>query len=335
MENSRNGHIGVGSGTGVGTDVDGGAATAVMIVDVREGRERDYLRWQERTDDAARRRPGFEAAELYPPTSANDRSWVAVFRFGTVTQLRDWLASPDRRRLLDEGRDLFSGPGRQEILAGEPPDRDIVSAVVAHDVRPGHERAFLAWQEKVRKVQTTTPGFLGYELFQPVRGVQERWVAVFRYDSMRHLEEWLDSSTRRRLIEDGRDHVSGFDVRKVGSSFSGWFRFGDASGRAEQPPNWKQAMMVLLALYPTVMVVTVTVGDALAGGGVPEFLVFFLGNVLSVAALTWILMPLVNRTFAFWLLPGVARSRRRQVVGAALVVACYALSLLVFGLTVG
>ncbi|MBL7491818.1 antibiotic biosynthesis monooxygenase [Frankia sp. AgB1.9] len=319
---------------GVGGVSGGGAATAVVTVDVREGRERDYLRWQRRTDDAARLRAGFEAVELYPPASDDDHSWVVVFRFGTVGELRGWLDSPDRRRLLDEGRDLFSGPGSQEILAGDPPDQATVTAVVAHDVRPGHEAGFLAWQEKAHKVQKATAGFRGYELFRPVPGVQERWVAVFRYDSMRHLEEWLGSPARRQLIDDGQAHITGFDVRKVGSAFSGWFRFGEARGSDEQaPPSWKQAMMVLLALYPTVMVLSITVSDALTGARLPDFLVFFIGNILSVAALTWLLMPLANRAFGFWLVPGVARTWRRNALGAALVVACYGLALLVFGLT--
>ncbi|OHV22749.1 hypothetical protein BBK14_25230 [Parafrankia soli] len=80
-----------------------------------------------------------------------------------------------------------------------------------------------------------------------VPGVQEHWVALFRYDSMRHLEEWLDSAAREKLLADGRRHFAGFDVRTVGLSFSGWFRFGDGADGAPSP-NWKQAMMVLLAL---------------------------------------------------------------------------------------
>ncbi|MBL7523921.1 hypothetical protein I6A84_39235 [Frankia sp. CNm7] len=173
-----------------------------------------------------------------------------------------------------------------------------------------------------------------WELYPPTSADDRAWVVVFRFGTVGQLRAWLDSPDRRRLLDEGRDHVTGFDVRKVGSAFSGWFRFGEAGGReAQAPPNWKQAMMVLLALYPTVMVLSLTVSKALTDGGVPEFLVFFVGNILSVATLTWFLMPLVNRVFAFWLVPGVARTRRRQAAGAALVIACYAFSLLVFGLT--
>ncbi|MER6617553.1 hypothetical protein [Streptomyces xantholiticus] len=46
-------------------------------------------------------------------------------------------------------------------------------------------------------------------------------------------------------------------------------------------------------------------------------------------------MPLVNRVLAFWLVPGRARGVRTHVAGAALVVLCWAVCLLVFGLTTG
>lgn len=327
-----------GSSAATGAGTGGEAATVVMTLDVRAGREREYQAWQERTTEAARCRPGFEAAELYPPTSAEDQSWNVVFRFSSLDLLRDWLDSPARRRLLAAGNGLLDRPATQEILTGAPPERDVVTAVVSHVVRPGHEDGFARWQEKVRRVQERSPGFLGYELFRPVPGVQERWVALFRYDSTRHLDDWLGSTTRRRLLADGRAHVADFDVRTVGSSFSGWFRFGAAGAGGAGgavPPNWKQAMMVLLALYPTVMVLNVTVGRVLGDLGVAGYLALFVGNVLSVSALTWLLMPVVNRLFARWLLPDPRRPARRDVLGAVVVAGCYAMFLVLFAVTVG
>ena len=100
---------------------------------------------------------------------------------------------------------------------------------------------------------------MGLELFDPVPGVQDKWVAVFRYDSREHLDEWLESETRAKLLEEGKRYFAGYDVRKISSAFSGWFRF-NGEAEAGVPPNWKQAMTVLLALYPTVMVLNLTVG---------------------------------------------------------------------------
>ncbi|MCA2228874.1 hypothetical protein [Nonomuraea aurantiaca] len=61
----------------------------------------------------------------------------------------------------------------------------------------------------------------------------------------------------------------------------------------------------------------------------------FLSNVLSVTALTWLAMPLVNRVFAAWLVPGRTASARWNVVGAVVIVLCYAVSIAVFGLLAG
>jgi antibiotic biosynthesis monooxygenase (ABM) superfamily enzyme len=41
------------------------------------------------------------------------------------------------------------------------------------------------------------------------------------------------------------------DALKVATAFSGWFTSGDAPGQAL--PNWEQAMIVLLTLFPVVI----------------------------------------------------------------------------------
>lgn len=309
-------------------------ATVVTSQKVREGRDEEYRRWQERTDRAVQGFEGFEGTELYPPSGDGDREWVVVFRFSGIDQLTAWLDSAERRELLDEARPLIEGTPTQEILAGgaPPPDHEVVTAVISHDVRPGREEDFVRWQDKVLKAQESHPGFMGAELFKPVADVQPHWVVVFRFDTREHLDAWLASPQREKLLEEGEQYFSAYDVRKIGSAFSGWFRFGE--GQAEGlPPNWKQAMTVLLALYPTVMVLNLSVGDALDDAGVPGFLGLFIGNLLSVSILTWALMPLVNRLFGFWLSPKRARSVRAHVIGAVLVALCWGLFLLIFGLT--
>ncbi|MXM62555.1 antibiotic biosynthesis monooxygenase [Streptomyces sp. HUCO-GS316] len=316
---------------------DGHGATVVTSQKVREGHEDDYQRWQERTNRAVRAFDGFEGTEMYPPGVGDERAWVVVFRFGRIDQLTTWLESGERRRLLAEGRPLFEGAPSQEVLAGDEAaatEEAAVTAVISHHVLPGHEEDFARWQDKVLKAQGKFPGFMGTELFKPVAGIQDNWVVIFRFDTRRHLDQWLGSDVRAKLLAEGENYFSAYDVHKVGSAFSGWFRFGeDAEGGA--PPNWKQAMSVLLALYPTVMVLNLTVGDALEDAGVRGYLSLFIGNLLSVSALTWLLMPLVNRGLAFWLVPSRALSVRTQVVGTVLVVLCWALCILIFGLTTG
>ncbi|XVQ10892.1 antibiotic biosynthesis monooxygenase [Spirillospora sp. CA-255316] len=311
---------------------DGSAgATVVTSQKVLRGCEDDYRRWQEGVNRAARGFDGFEGTESYPPESGVSNEWVVVFRFSRVDQLSAWLTSGTRRRLIDEGRGLFEEEPAQEVLSGGAPAREAVTAVVSHEVRTGREDDFLQWQQKTLKAQEKFPGFMGAELFEPVEGIQDRWVVIFRFDTREHLGQWLESDVRQRLLDEGADYFAEYDVHEIESAFSGWFRFGEGP-REGAPPNWKQAMSVLLALYPTVMVLTLTVDREVSNAGAPLYLGLFISNVLSVSILTWFMMPLVNRGLAFWLLPGRARSRRVHIAGTALVVACYVLLIAIFAL---
>ncbi|WP_327276996.1 antibiotic biosynthesis monooxygenase [Streptomyces sp. NBC_01224] len=312
----------------------GGSATVVTSQRVRADRVEDYKRWQEKTNEVVRGFDGFQGTELYPPASGEENEWVVVFRFSRVEQLTEWLDSNARRQLLVEGRPLFDGPPTQEVLSGGTPTEDVVTAVVSHDVRPGREREFIHWQDKILKEQERHPGFMGSELFKPVKGVQDRWVVAFRFDTREHLEGWLNSEAREKLLTEGRDYFGSYDVRKIGSAFGAWFRFGEGTGEGV-PSNWKQAMSVVLALYPTVMILNLTVGDWLSRHKVPGYLALFISNVLSVSVLTWLLMPLVTRALAFWLLPGRARSVGVHVAGAAVVAVSCLVIITIFGLTTG
>ncbi|MEV0401500.1 antibiotic biosynthesis monooxygenase [Actinoallomurus sp. NPDC050550] len=280
----------------------------------------------------ARAFEGFEETEAHPPGPGAQDVWVVIYRFSDLTRLTAWLGSPARGELLDEGRPLFDGPAKQEVLAGEAPRQDAITAVISHRVRPGREQDFVRWQEKARNAQGRFPGFMGFELFRPVPGIQENWVAIFRFDTREHLNDWLESETRQKLLAEGRRYFAEYELSKIGSAFSGWFRFGGES-EAGLPPNWKQAMCVLLALYPTVMILTLTAGKVFEMAGIPGYAAMFLSNVLSVSILTWLMMPLVNRVLAFWLAPGGALPR--QVAGVAVVVLCYLLFVGIFGVIAG
>lgn len=316
--------------SGAYQEIGGDVATVVISLKVGEGKEDDYRRWQARVTDTVRGFTGFEDAELHQPDSGEENVWVVVYRFSGVERLTAWLDSGVRRELIEEGRPLFEEDPRQEVLVGEAPARDVVTAVISHEVRPGREWDFRRWQERVRRAQEGFPGFMGSELFEPVPGVQEKWVTAIRFDTREHLDRWLESEVRGRLLEEGSGYYTGYDVQKVGSAFSGWFRF-DGGAEGGVPPNWKQAMSVLLALYPTVMILNLTVSRALQKAGVPPYLDLFIGNALSVSFLTWLAMPLVNRALGFWLAPAGREPAAVRLAGIAVVVLCYLLSVVVFG----
>jgi len=87
-------------------------------------------------------------------------------------------------------------------------------------------------------------------------------------------------------------------------------------------------MIVLLMLYPIVMLEQLFLNPLLGSLGMAE--ATFVGNLLSVAALGWVLVPPANRAFDRWLRPMPHGPRWTTAAGVALIAGLYALSVAVF-----
>ena len=306
-----------------------GSATVVIAQRVRPEREGEYLAWQAEIGERCRAFAGFERAEVVPPVSGFQDDFVVVFQFDTFEHLDAWLRSDVRRALLERGAPLFAGEARQHTVAGARPVARPAGMVVTTRVKPGSEPEFQAWEDSINAAAARFPGFLGNEVFAPVAGVQEEWVVVVRFDSTEHLEGWRRSDVRQRLIDQAARLWDEASVETISGGFPGWFASGPSTpGAPAFPPEWKQAMIVLLALYPTVMLITYLLTPRLAS--LPMAVGMFVGNAVSVSALTWLLMPLVNRGFGFWLTPAPARRTRAEVLGIGAVLVGYAVLLIAF-----
>lgn len=212
-----------------------------------------------------------------------------------------------------------------------PAQADRVTIVVSHFVDAADEDAFLAWQAKVTEAERRFPGFLGAELFRPVPGVQPEWTALYRYDSDEHVDAWLSSAERRCLLEEG-ERFRDFRLSRISSPFGSWFG-APSPGAPASPASWKTAFSVLVALYPTVVLLTLAISEIWPTASLWQALL--LGNICSVSLLTWLFMPAVTRALRFWLVPGPSGgfTRRADLLGLAACVAFLASAALIFWLT--
>ncbi len=64
------------------------------------------------------------------------------------------------------------------------------------------------WQDDVNNSAARFPGFLGTRVTPPV-DEQNEWTVVYRFDSVPHLYEWLNSTIRQELLERGTDLFDG------------------------------------------------------------------------------------------------------------------------------
>jgi hypothetical protein len=88
---------------------------------------------------------------------------------------------------------------------------------------------------------------------------------------------------------------------------------------------------VLVGLYPTVVLLTLAISEIWKKAELWESLL--IGNILSLALLTWVVMPVVTRALRFWLEPEGGRADARvNAMGAMASVAFLGFAALVFWL---
>jgi uncharacterized protein len=275
------------------------AATVIIGQKVRPGLERDFEAWQHEMNREASKYPGFIGAEINPPTAVQ-AEWVVVYRFDSVAHVQAWINSATRQERLAEGQQYFDGPGTQQVVGGGAKATDpLVTVVVSHRVSPEQVGEFLEWQERLRLAESKFPGFRGTELFRPVKGVQDDWTAMYRFDTAADLDRWLVSNERRDLLGEG-EKFSDFELRTVDNSFGSWFAFDEHGKQAPPPSDTKTSIAVWVGLYPTVVLLTL----ALSPLKMPLWLGMLVGNLLSSFLISFVAMPYyVNPLLKRWLRP--------------------------------
>jgi hypothetical protein len=104
-------------------------------------------------------------------------------------------------------------------------------------------------------------------------------------------------------------------LKTLGGGFGAWFAEQARDAGAPAPPGWKMALCVVLGLYPTVMLLSMTVGRVTDRWGLA--LSMLVGNALSVSILQWGVMPVLTRLLKTWLQANDAANPRLMLGGLA------------------
>jgi len=273
------------------------AATVVVARSILPGREDEFRGWDQRIREAASEFPGFLASEIQPPNASHPGEWVTVYSFETAPELEAWLVSDERAELMGEVESLLDGEAREQRIAGLRAATEPVTLVLSQRIAPRDREAFIALHDDAVHRLQQFPGFLGSELLPPVEGVQDDLVIVASFASRADLDRWLESDSRSEWLDLIDGLVEGERTLNVVGGFGGWF-----SGQPSQPQGpkrWKQAIAVFIALFPTVLLITFIRGAIAPNMNV--VVAVFVGNVVSILILTYLLMPPVTRLLGGWL----------------------------------
>ena len=75
----------------------------------------------------------------------------------------------------------------------------------------------------------------------------------------------------------------------------------------KQAPKWKMAILIWLAIYPALNLVSILIGGFLVD--LPLWQRTFVMTVILVPLMVYVLLPFLTKKFAFWLNPKISKNK--------------------------
>jgi uncharacterized protein len=299
---------------------------AVLIAKprVRAGKDAEFGAWKAHHDTIIGKFPGYVSSDMMPsPNGSNE--WTIVINFRSADDLAAWQRSREHSEIIREGIPLFEGGNFCEVAqvggAGVQPTGDVTEVIFSR-IKPGTEDAYREWAARIEAAQARYPGYRGMFL-QPPDEKGGMWTTIIRFKSAPQLEAWMNAPERKRLLRESKAFIEHEQLTRLATAFPGWVPLDPMTGKG--PPDWKTAMLVLLGLFPVVMLELRFLSPILTALGLHASLATFIGNALSVAATSFITMPLFVRWFGWWLFPAAASTWAVTSKGVAILVGLFAL----------
>ncbi|MEM7157100.1 MAG: hypothetical protein AAF799_29880 [Myxococcota bacterium] len=155
--------------------------------------------------------------------------------------------------------------------------------------------AFAEIQRRFEEAAQGFPGFLGQDTSSTPTSAGVAYTTQLQFDSLSSCLKWLDSDTRRQLLVTAEKQGYSYRGSMQKPAFEQWL----SSRLTTKPPVWKINLLVLLALYPSVMLLQLVASPLLEPLSKPSAVL--IGNAITVAMTGWLLVPTLSRTFQRWL----------------------------------
>ncbi|MDB6081849.1 MAG: putative antibiotic biosynthesis monooxygenase [Chlamydiia bacterium] len=299
--------------------------TAIITLHVRidAGHKIAFADWQASFNSHVAAQPSFVSLEFLSTMNA----WVIVQRFSSRESALLWTQSEIYQKLLQELRNLAVDRDVEEKASQEEDLQGSVTELFVTEVSPDKEASYRAWLAKIHQAEAKFPGFRGTYVQSPSQTGGRNWITLLHFDTVANLDRWIASREREEVLKQGASLVISLESHRVISPFTGWFAsFAKAEG--EIPPVWKQTCLILLVLFPVVMLEfryllpwTRHLNPSLGT---------FIGNALSVALISWPLMPLSIWFLGWWLAPLERRRTQTTLFGTFFISLLYAIEIFAF-----
>ena len=94
------------------------SATVVISHHIRPGQEANYEKWLREIVPLAKTYPGHIGVQIIRPVAGATTKYTAIVRFDSREHLLAWMASKDRKRLIEKAQSLLADDDKFSVLSG-------------------------------------------------------------------------------------------------------------------------------------------------------------------------------------------------------------------------
>lgn len=168
-----------------------------------------------------------------------------------------------------------------------------IHVAITRTVLPGKEEEFRDALRRFLGESFAHGGVHGASMITALPGADNNEVGILRTFKDAAERDAFYNSTAFQAWEAYASTVTEAPVYRELNGLEAWFR------SPVPPPRWKMALVTLCGVFPTSMLLSLTIGPLIKELPLPARVFIIAGSM--VALLTWVVMPVLTRVMKAWL----------------------------------
>jgi antibiotic biosynthesis monooxygenase (ABM) superfamily enzyme len=175
-----------------------------------------------------------------------------------------------------------------------------VTVVVRRKVKPGREKDYEVWLERLtRGAAETFKGYLGAEFHRPAAQGSE-YRSVFRFDSIENLDAFERSDFRRDMLAEAAPLFTADAAWERMTGLEFWFDPPPGT-KVPQPSPHRMALVLIAVVFCLVLILNLGLGPFMTGWPLPLRLLVTV--TIQVTLMTYVIMPRLTPLIARFIYP--------------------------------
>jgi antibiotic biosynthesis monooxygenase (ABM) superfamily enzyme len=191
-----------------------------------------------------------------------------------------------------------------------------VTVVVTRIAKRDKIREFEEWMDGIIHEAMRFEGHMGVNVIRPSDISNPEYVIIFRFNTFENLARWENSEARREWLAKSKELAEGEPVVEKQTGLEIWFTPRSRSGgsikgnnkasspsssttASAAPPRYKMAVIITAVIFILVSVLLPQIRQLTTGLHI--HLSTFIGVVIMVLLMTYVIMPFLTRLLGPWL----------------------------------